>query len=76
MAKHREHAFDQMTNSRARRFNFDRYLNDKSSDIVDGRKDEAISLRQRVILDRIDSNALKWARDRAVSRRRFGLAVR
>ena len=43
-AEHREHAFDQMANNSARRFIFDGYQNDKSSEMVDDRKDEAISL--------------------------------
>ena len=45
------------------------------SEMVDDRKDEAISLRQTFILGKIDSNALECARDRAVSDRRFGRAV-
>ena len=43
--------------------------------MVDDRKDEAISLRQTFILDKIDNNALECARDRAVSYRQFGRAV-
>ena len=74
-AKHREHASDQMTNNRASRFIFDGCQNDKSSEMVDSRKDEAISFRQTFILDKIDSNALECARDRAVSHRQFGRAV-
>ena len=74
-AKHREHAFNEMTNNRASRFIFDGYQNDKSSEMVDDRKDEAISSLQTFILDKINSNALECARDRAVSHRHFGRAV-
>ena len=74
-AKRREHAFDQMTNNRASRFIFDGYQNDKSSEMVDDRKDEAISSLQTFILDKINSNALECARDRAASDRQLGRAV-
>ena len=56
-------------------FIFDGYQHNKSSEMVDGRKDEAIPLWQTFVLDKIDSNALECARDRAVSDRQFRRAV-
>ena len=64
-----------MANNRASRCIFDGYQNNKSSGTIDDRKDQAISLWQTFIIDKIKYDALECARDRAVSHRQFGRAV-